>query len=49
MGHPQDEKTTYGPVVSANHRAKVLSYIEHGKNDDKAKVLYEGKQQFPTK
>lgn len=48
MGHPQDELTNFGPVVSAPHRAKVLSYIDHGKNVDKAKVLYEGKQEFPT-
>lgn len=42
MGMPQDESTNFGPVVSKPHQQKVLGYIEHGKNVDKAKVLYDG-------
>ena len=30
VGDPQDEKTTFGPMVSRNHLAKVRSYIELG-------------------
>jgi len=42
MGMPQDEKTNFGPVVSKPHQEKVLGYIQHGRNVDKAKVLYDG-------
>ncbi|KAK1246179.1 hypothetical protein MKX07_005248 [Trichoderma sp. CBMAI-0711] len=42
MGLPQDEKTNFGPVVSAAQRDKVNMYIRHGKETDKAKVLYDG-------
>lgn len=53
MGLPRDEKTNFGPVVSKPHQEKVLSYIRHGKEVDKAKVLYDGaseaQRSSPTK
>lgn len=42
MGPPMDEKTNFGPVVSATQMDKVSSYIRHGREVDKAKVLYDG-------
>ena len=42
MGMPRDEMTNFGPVVSAAHRDKVDMYIRHGKEVDKARVLYDG-------
>ncbi|OAA69675.1 betaine aldehyde dehydrogenase [Cordyceps fumosorosea ARSEF 2679] len=42
MGMPRDEATNFGPVVSAAHRDKVLGYIRHGKEVDRARVLYDG-------
>lgn len=42
MGNPRDVDTNFGPLVSNIHLRKVLAYIEHGKNVDKAKVLYNG-------
>ncbi|KAH6880513.1 aldehyde dehydrogenase domain-containing protein [Thelonectria olida] len=42
MGLPRDEKTNFGPMVSSAHRAKVKTYIEHGRNKDGARVLYDG-------
>ncbi|KAK3181003.1 hypothetical protein K4F52_007675 [Lecanicillium sp. MT-2017a] len=42
MGMPQDEATNFGPVVSAPHMAKVNDYIRHGKDVDRAQVLYDG-------
>lgn len=37
-----DENTNYGPLVSKVHHEKVMAYIEHGINVDKAKLLYGG-------
>ena len=34
--------TNFGPLVSAAHHSKVLNYINHGINIDKAKLLYGG-------
>lgn len=42
MGMPREEKTNFGPVVSAAHRDKVDMYIRHGKETDKARILYDG-------
>ncbi|KAK2594210.1 hypothetical protein QQS21_008099 [Conoideocrella luteorostrata] len=42
MGLPRDEKTNFGPVVSAAQRDKISMYIKHGKEVDRAKVLYDG-------
>ncbi|KAK5996504.1 Betaine aldehyde dehydrogenase [Cladobotryum mycophilum] len=42
MGLPKDPKTNFGPVASAVHRDKVNGYIKHGKEVDKAEVLYDG-------
>lgn len=42
MGLPRDEKTNFGPLVSATHRDKVEMYIRHGREVDRAKVLYDG-------
>ncbi len=33
LGHPADPDTTMGPLISAEHRAKVNSYLEHGQAD----------------
>lgn len=37
-----DESTNFGPLSSKVHHEKVLSYIRHGKETDKARVLYGG-------
>lgn len=42
MGMPRDETTNFGPVVSKPHKEKVEMYIRHGKEVDRAKVLYDG-------
>jgi len=42
MGMPQVESTNFGPMVSAAQRDKVNMYIEHGKTQDKARVVYDG-------
>lgn len=42
MGTPLDPSTNFGPLVSKAHLAKVSGYLNHGKNVDKAKVLYDG-------
>lgn len=42
MGRPQDKDVNFGPVVSSAHRDKVCMYIRHGKEVDKARVLYDG-------
>lgn len=42
MGLPRDEKTNFGPMVSAAQRDKVNMYIRHGKEVDKARVVYDG-------
>lgn len=42
MGMPQDPRTNFGPLVSAAQQDKVKRYIQHGREVDKAKVLYNG-------
>lgn len=42
IGMPLDEATNMGPVVSAAHKSKVDMYVRHGKEKDRAKVLYDG-------
>ncbi|XWW94870.1 hypothetical protein V2A60_002819 [Cordyceps javanica] len=42
MGMPRHEATNFGPVVSAPHTDKVRAYIRHGKDVDRARVLYDG-------
>ena len=42
MGMPRDEATNFGPVVSAAQRDKIEGYIQHGKDVDRATVLYDG-------
>lgn len=42
MGMPREEATNFGPVVSEPHKEKVEMYIRHGKEVDRAKVLYDG-------
>ncbi|OBT61802.1 betaine-aldehyde dehydrogenase [Pseudogymnoascus sp. 23342-1-I1] len=37
-----DMNTNFGPLVSGVHREKVLGYIKHGVEVDKAKLLYGG-------
>ncbi|KAF7561565.1 hypothetical protein G7046_g2589 [Stylonectria norvegica] len=42
MGLPKDENTNLGPMVSAAQRDKVKMYIRHGRDVDRARVLYNG-------
>ncbi|KAF2457829.1 betaine aldehyde dehydrogenase [Lineolata rhizophorae] len=42
MGDPTDMSTNFGPVVSAQHLEKVLGYIRHGIEVDKASLLCGG-------
>ncbi|CAH0003924.1 unnamed protein product [Clonostachys byssicola] len=51
MGLPKEHDTNFGPVVSAAQQIKVNSYIQHGREQDKATVLYDGSidAHFPTK
>lgn len=37
-----DERTNFGPLSSGAHRDKVVSYVRHGIEVDKARVLYGG-------
>ncbi|EER40301.1 betaine-aldehyde dehydrogenase [Histoplasma capsulatum H143] len=39
-GDPMDPSTNFGPLVSAVHFEKVTSYIRHGIEQDRAKLLY---------
>jgi betaine-aldehyde dehydrogenase len=39
---PMDAKSNFGPLVSEMHYKKVLRYIQHGVDADKAKLLYGG-------
>ena len=39
---PMDPNSNFGPLVSEIHYKKVLSYIQHGVEVDKAKLLYGG-------
>ena len=45
---PMDPNSNFGPLVSEPHYKKVLSYIKHGVETDKAKLLYGGPSK-PTK
>ncbi|KAL3962893.1 hypothetical protein ACCO45_004416 [Purpureocillium lilacinum] len=49
MGLPRDEKTNFGPVVSAAQRDKVNMYIKHGREVDRARVLYDGAKEAQSK
>lgn len=42
MGMPRSEETNFGPVVSAAQQEKVNMYIRHGKEVDRARVVYDG-------
>lgn len=42
LGDLQDPNVNFGPLVSKTHHAKVLSYIRHGIEQDKAKLIYGG-------
>lgn len=42
MGLPKDTKTNFGPMVSKAQQEKVKMYINHGRDVDHAKVLYDG-------
>ncbi|PHH82037.1 hypothetical protein CDD83_3383 [Cordyceps sp. RAO-2017] len=42
MGMPRDEKTNFGPVVSAAQRDKIAAYVAHGRDVDRARLLYDG-------
>ncbi|KAG6010297.1 hypothetical protein E4U21_007346 [Claviceps maximensis] len=42
MGLPREPSTNFGPVVSGAQRDKINMYIQHGKDVDGAKVLYDG-------
>ncbi|KAK2759310.1 hypothetical protein FQN54_002788 [Arachnomyces sp. PD_36] len=41
-GAVMDESVNFGPLVSAVHYEKVASYIRHGIENDKAKLIYGG-------
>lgn len=41
-GAVMDESVNFGPLVSAVHYEKVMGYIRHGIESDKAKLLYGG-------
>jgi betaine-aldehyde dehydrogenase len=41
-GNVMDASSNFGPLVSEPHYNKVISYINHGINVDKAKLLYGG-------
>ncbi|WOO76474.1 Aldehyde dehydrogenase [Vanrija pseudolonga] len=45
IGQPSDEKTSFGPLISAGQRDKVISYIESGKEQG-ARVVTGG-QKWP--
>ncbi|KAF1814798.1 betaine-aldehyde dehydrogenase [Eremomyces bilateralis CBS 781.70] len=42
FGDVMDEKSNMGPLVSKEHFEKVIGYIKHGIEVDKAKLLYGG-------
>ena len=42
LGDPMDPATNFGPLVSEVHYKKVIDYIQHGMNTDRAKLLYGG-------
>ncbi|GAB7339164.1 hypothetical protein MBLNU457_5828t1 [Dothideomycetes sp. NU457] len=41
-GDVMDPETNLGPLVSKAHYEKVLSYIRHGRDKDKARIIYGG-------
>ena len=45
VGEPMDSATNFGPLVSATHHEKVLGYIRHGIEKDKATLLHGGLRQ----
>ncbi len=49
MGLPRDEKTNFGPMVSSAQRDKVNMFIQHGKEKDKARVVYDGAKESQAK
>lgn len=53
MGLPRDSDTNFGPVMSAAQRDKVNIDIKHGREVDRARVLYDGavddQKVFPIK
>ncbi|EJT46637.1 hypothetical protein A1Q1_04814 [Trichosporon asahii var. asahii CBS 2479] len=50
LGMPMDDGVNMGPVVSKAHKEKVDGYIKHGKEVDRATVLYDGSaQKLPNK
>jgi aminomuconate-semialdehyde/2-hydroxymuconate-6-semialdehyde dehydrogenase len=46
LGWPGDSKTTTGPLISKEHRAKVLSYYELAKQEDATVVTGGGTPEF---
>lgn len=46
MGDPLDPKTSFGPLVSAKHATRVMSYIESARHDG-ARVLCGGERALP--
>ncbi len=42
IGDLMDPNTNFGPMVSELHYNKVMGYIRHGMEEDKAKLLYGG-------
>ncbi|KAI9823057.1 MAG: hypothetical protein M1832_002711 [Thelocarpon impressellum] len=41
-GDPMDPSVNFGPLVSKEHHDKVVGYIEHGRTEDEAYLLYGG-------
>jgi len=42
IGDPMDKSTQIGPMVAKDHMEKVMNYINIGKNDDNATLVYGG-------
>lgn len=42
MGMPQEYGTNFGPVASAAQRDKIEMYVKHGRDIDRATILYDG-------
>lgn len=47
-GDVMDENTNFGPLVSKVHYQKVMQYIRHGVEVDKAKLIYGGPEKPET-
>lgn len=45
IGDLMHPNTNFGPLVSETHAKKVAQYIQHGRNVDRARVLYDGHAQ----